>query len=100
VNAACSECAVLVASRFFVKNNKKTAYCCQKLVIMSQDTANRGRALGNLRGLTEVRTPGLKTGGPHCCMVTMTDDAAKTRLSPFFEEKTAAAASLPNCHTG
>jgi 2-phospho-L-lactate guanylyltransferase (CobY/MobA/RfbA family) len=35
----------------------------------------------------------------------MTDNAAKTRLSPFFEEETTAgavtaAASLPDCHTG
>jgi transposase len=43
--------------------------------------------------------------GPRCCLITMTDDAAKTRLSPFFEDETAAgagaaAASLPDCHTG
>jgi hypothetical protein len=43
--------------------------------------------------------------GPRRCLTTMADDAAKTRLSPFFEGETAAgavaaAASLPNCHTG
>jgi transposase len=30
--------------------------------------------------------------GPRCCLITMTDDAAKTRLSPFFEEETTAGA--------
>jgi hypothetical protein len=43
--------------------------------------------------------------GPRCCLITMIDDATKTRLSPFFEEETTAgamtaAASLPNYHTG
>jgi hypothetical protein len=43
--------------------------------------------------------------GLRCSLITMTDDATKTRLSPFFEEETTAgamtaAASLPNYHTG
>jgi hypothetical protein len=43
--------------------------------------------------------------GPRCCLITMTGDAVKIRLSQFFEEATTAgamtaAASPPNCHTG
>ncbi|MDR1362827.1 MAG: hypothetical protein LBJ35_02090 [Spirochaetaceae bacterium] len=41
--------------------------------------------------------------GPRCCLITMTDDATKIRLSKFFEEETTAgvmtaAASPSNYH--
>jgi transposase len=75
----------------------KTSVSTLRRILMEEGLWQEKRRSREYRSRREPR--------PRCCLITMTDDATKTRLSPFFEEETAAgagaaAASLPDCHTG